>query len=78
MARRVLAWECKYCGAIKKTENVCLRHETACLKNPNSRNCLRCLHSYTNLSSNKVDCKKGKKCSQAVSAICEYFEEKHV
>jgi hypothetical protein len=76
MARRVLAWECRYCGTIKKTENICVRHEKTCMKNPDARNCILCQHSITNSGTRDLVCKKGKKCSQATSANCEYFGRK--
>ena len=78
MARRVLAYECRHCGAIKKTEKICLRHEKACLKNPESRNCILCQHSIPNSGSSKLLCQKGKACSQAISANCEHFVRKNV
>lgn len=74
MARRVLAWECRYCGAIKKTENICLRHEKTCMKNPDARNCILCTQSITNSDTKQLICKKGKVCSRATSAACEHFE----
>ena len=76
MARRILAWECRHCGTIKKTENICIRHEKTCMKNPDARNCILCEHSYTEIGQTGLAgliCKKGKKCSQATSANCEYF-----
>lgn len=76
MARRVLAYECRYCGAIKKTENICLRHEKACMKNPDARNCILCQHSFK--ESSTLMCGKGKVCSQAVSVKCEHFARKNV
>lgn len=77
MARRVLAWECRYCGALKKTENICLRHEKACMKNPNPRNCILCKYGRSNDSGMSLICQKGKTCSQATSANCEYFDNKY-
>lgn len=76
MARRVLAYECRYCGTIKKTENICLRHEKACMKNPDARNCICCKHSITNSDTSKLQCQKGKICSQATSVNCEHFTRK--
>lgn len=75
MARRVLAWECRYCGDIKKTENICLRHEKTCLKNPDAQNCIVCEHSIPSENST-LRCLKGKKCSRATSAKCEYFTKR--
>lgn len=37
MATRVLAYECKYCGTLKKTRALMDRHELACLKNPKAK-----------------------------------------
>ena len=76
MARRVLAYECRYCGDIKKTENICLRHEKTCLKNPDARNCIVCAYSIQQSGARKLLCQKGKICSQAVSANCEHFTRK--
>lgn len=72
MARRVLAWECRYCGAIKKSETICNRHEKTCLKNPDARNCIVCAHSAKSVSA--LICSKGKVCSRATSAKCEHFK----
>lgn len=78
MARRVLAWECRHCGAIKKTENICLRHEKTCMKNPEAVNCILCQWSINPSGSKELICQKGKKCSQATSANCSYFRRKKV
>lgn len=75
MARQVLAWQCKYCGAIKRTENVALKHEKACLKNPNPKNCIVCQHSYFNEEENYLMCRLRKiKCTKSVSANCDQFK----
>lgn len=37
MATRVLAYECKYCGTLKKTRALMDRHELACLRNPKAK-----------------------------------------
>jgi len=68
MAKRILAWECRYCGKIKKTEIICLRHEKACLSNPDAHNCLMCGHH-----TGRICDKRGCMCSTAVSAKCEHF-----
>lgn len=78
MARRVLAWECQYCGALKRTEKIAVRHEKTCLKNPDSKNCLNCKNSYTDAPRDgglpERRCKvKGSSCSRAVSADCEHY-----
>lgn len=76
MARRVLAWECRHCGAIKKSETICIRHEQTCLKNPDAKNCILCEHSYKITPGGSLRCRNGKICSRATSAKCEYFERK--
>jgi hypothetical protein len=79
MARRVLAWECGYCGELKKTENIANRHEASCLKNPNAKNCVLCTHSYKQtLYGNSILVCKEKKvtCSRAISAKCDDFERR--
>lgn len=73
MAVRVLAYECKYCGALKKSKKVCENHEIACLSNPNARNCLRCQHMTKLADGTKVCGVSNKRCSVAVSANCEDF-----
>lgn len=72
MAVRVLAYECKYCGALKKGKKVCENHEIACLSNPEAKNCVRCQH-IKNTESGRVCGLTGKRCSVAVSANCEDF-----
>lgn len=79
MAKRVFAWQCQYCGALKNTENVINRHEKACLKNPNAKNCILCTKSVASSesASAKMYCKaRGCDCSMAVSGNCEHFERK--
>lgn len=72
MAVRVLAYECKYCGTLKKTKNNCEKHEVACLSNPDAKNCLLCAHA-TSDEKGKICGKTGKRCSMAVSANCNDF-----
>ena len=72
MATRVLAYECKYCGALKKTNTICERHETTCFQNPDAKNCVLCEH-MRNGDNGKVCFVTGKRCSVAVSANCEHF-----
>lgn len=76
MPRRILAWECRYCGAIKKSETICNRHEITCLSNPDARNCIVCKHSHTPAPVGPLKCRKGKICSRATSAKCEHFERR--
>ncbi len=73
MAKQVLAWRCRYCGVLKRTENIALRHEASCLKNPDAKNCAFCIHSKA--SEGVLVCKvRDLKCTRAVSVKCEYFE----
>lgn len=72
MATRTLAYECMYCGALKRSRNICERHELTCFQNPNAKNCILC--------SNRVEVNgchvcgvTAKRCSVAVSATCEHF-----
>ena len=84
MARRILAWECRHCGSIKKSEYICQRHEKACLSNPDARNCILCVHSRSiNIGDGIIDksmqlvCRQTDRiCSTAVSANCPYFVRK--
>lgn len=72
MATRTLAYECMYCGTLKRSKNICERHEKTCLSNPEAKNCIRCIHSGK--SENGLMCKiNNKRCSVAVSADCENF-----
>lgn len=74
MARQVLAWQCKYCGEIKKTRNIAERHEKTCLQNPDAKNCVLCRYSKTDENSSALMCTVRQiKCSRAVSADCESF-----
>lgn len=70
MAKRVLAYECRYCGALKKSEKICLRHEIGCTKNPNRKNCMDCV--YRDDERNLCEM-RGVQCSRAVSAYCEDY-----
>lgn len=72
MATRTLAYECKYCGMLKRTKNVCERHEITCFKNPDARNCMLCVNMEQK-GKVRVCAVTGKRCSVAVSASCEYF-----
>ena len=72
MATRTLAYECKYCGTLKRTKNVCERHELTCFQNPDAKNCILCTHC-TKVNGSKVCGVTHKRCSVAVSANCEHF-----
>lgn len=72
MATRTLAYECMYCGTLKRSKNICERHEKTCLSNPEAKNCIRCINSYN--SEKGLLCKiDNRRCSVAVSARCESF-----
>jgi hypothetical protein len=75
MATRTLAYECKYCGALKRTRVICQRHELTCFQNPDARNCVLCEHMKTG-ASGKVCAVTGKRCSVAVSASCMVFSRR--
>ena len=75
MATRTLAYECKYCGTLKRTKNVCERHELSCLKNPDAKNCIYCEHMKS-VEGIKVCAVNGKKCSVAVSSSCTRYSKK--
>jgi len=73
MAKQILAWQCRYCGAIKKTETIALRHELACLSNKDAHNCMLCEYQ----PSRSHECsKRGCMCSKAVSANCTFFKRR--
>lgn len=72
MATRTLAYECKYCGALKRTKNVCERHELTCFQNPDAKNCVLCQNMRQG-KGGRVCAVTGKRCSVAISANCEYF-----
>ena len=72
MATRTLAYECKYCRALKRSKNVCERHELTCFENPDAKNCILCINRKDS-PSGRVCAVTGKRCSVAVSATCEHF-----
>ena len=72
MATRVLAYECKYCGELKRTRTICERHELTCFQNPDAKNCILCANRV-DAKSGRVCAITGKRCSVAVSANCEHF-----
>lgn len=75
MAVRTLAYECRYCGTLKKTRKLCERHELACLKNPDARNCTLCEHIDKHEKPARCGV-SGKMCSSAVSAQCTTFKRR--
>ena len=75
MATRTLAYECKYCGALKRTKNVCERHEMTCFENPEAKNCLLC-SNMTYRGKGRICGVTSKRCSVAVSATCKDFVRK--
>ena len=72
MATRTLAYECKYCGALKKTKTICERHELACFSNPDAKNCVLC-QRVEKTARGRVCGVTGARCSVAISATCEMF-----
>lgn len=75
MARQILAWQCRYCGDVKKTRKIAERHEKTCLKNPEAKNCVLCIHSMNDPYTNTLVCSVRKlNCSRAVSADCDQFQ----
>lgn len=72
MAVRTHAYECNYCGALKRTKVICERHELTCFNNPEAKNCLLCIH-ITKTSGDRACGVTGKRCSVAISATCEHF-----
>lgn len=85
MARRTLAYECRFCGKLFTKYNIAIRHERSCTKNPNSVNCLDCKHcnmDFTIEKDNEFIIKqphcmlKDLKCSKAVSGNCSDFDRR--
>jgi hypothetical protein len=88
MPRRVLAWKCKHCGRLytQDKEQAAIKHESACLSNPNAKNCLYCANSYRPYKNASTRFLPGQhdndlmcivrriKCSKAVSANCVDFK----
>lgn len=72
MATRTLAYECKFCGALKRSKLICERHELTCFQNPDAKNCVLC-KNMRNSAEGRVCAVSGKRCSVAVSANCEHF-----
>ena len=75
MATRTLAYECKYCRALKRSKNVCERHELTCFQNPDAKNCILCEHK-TQVNGVKICGITHKRCSVAISATCEHFNRR--
>lgn len=75
MALRVLAYECKYCGTLKKTRALIVRHELACKNNPKGKNCTCCTH-IQKTGTRRTCGVSGKLCSTAVSARCKDFQRR--
>lgn len=72
MATRTLAYECKFCGALKRSKGICERHELTCFQNPDAKNCLLCAHKVDSING-RFCAATGKRCSVAVSASCRLF-----
>lgn len=75
MARQIIAWQCEFCGEIKKSQYIAERHEVACLKNPHAVNCQICAHRTWDYEDDKAVCSlTNKQCTRAVSANCNDFK----
>lgn len=83
VSKRTYGYLCGYCGKIFKSYKIADRHERACLKNPNAKNCVVCKHiikDHTGIDKNgnefsKSICGIDKcVCSKSRSADCDYFE----
>lgn len=49
----VTSYECAFCGKLYKTKHRCLTHEKTCLTNPLSKNCIKCIHSFSIVNKDK-------------------------
>lgn len=81
MSKRIVAYQCEYCGAIKRTQTIIERHEKACIKNPRAKNCLFCKHSELTFDGTKNIrfCKlTGSESRKDISANCNNFERKKI
>ena len=41
------SYKCEYCGSLFKSFKICDRHEMACNKNPDAKNCLYCEYGWS-------------------------------
>lgn len=75
---QVTAWKCEYCGEVKANKQIMENHEKSCLKNPDTINCLICVHRVVPSDlNNRSHCElSGKQCSKATSAKCDQFHKK--
>ena len=90
MAKQILAYECAYCGILKKSRKIAERHERSCFKNPNAVNCMICENRYDYKETLSEDewgassrvvhkCKVNDKlCSRSLSGNCTHFEPRHI
>lgn len=74
MAMRILAYECEYCGATKRSKKIIFRHEDTCLQNPNSKNCLWCEYSARDHDYVWRCTLNSERCRRAMSAKCDMFK----
>ena len=44
--KKVVRYKCDYCGKIAVKPETILRHEAACIKNPDGKNCYMCEMAY--------------------------------
>ena len=75
MAKRVLAFQCKYCKKLFKSDYICVRHEKSCLKNPYAKNCLLCEQCAWD-GVKHICMLKNRKCSKAVSSNCNNYKKR--
>lgn len=83
MARRVFAYSCRYCNKLYKSKYMAERHEKTCFSNPDSPNCLRCVHALPDVKNKYVGYKKAlvceikqKKCTTIESVDCVFYTER--
>lgn len=76
MPTALWSYKCEYCGSLFKSYKFCDRHELACNKNPNGKNCIYCEYGWSKSLRKRTDriCpKSGKRFGKHASAYCEHF-----
>ncbi len=74
MAHQALMWVCEYCGKTYKSKKIVDKHESACKSNPNSVNCLKCIHGSHN-ECGYICTKTNYPCSRYSALSCKLYEE---
>lgn len=72
------SYKCEYCGSLFKSFKICDRHEMACNKNPDAKNCLYCEYGWSKSirKRNNMICPQLKKrYSKTSSVSCEFFKK---